>query len=382
MSEAIGPKIQPQHLTGGIGEAIVRQTFLGAGVPVISVDQGDDYGTDMLAQVPHRGTNQLSGSLVRIQVKCGKERYHKRDGTGRCVLDDAHYAYYTNGPIPSVLITVDPDTMTMHWGNITQQLRRDRGLRTVYAPNPFTKTAVPEIVQIAKQAAPGDWVISLADANSIARHIAIEGCLLTAHQDHRVLDALRAYSTRMSMSDISFLANRIHEEALKHSGQQSLMDFGPNWGSSLEEMLPAERSYQKRPPYPRTLFNHLIDLFEFSSNDILEIIDRNEGAFHDDLLLTDNSLLQGASSILDWHPTSHADALMRICISGLREMANSGIIDDAPHTFPVFMKALELDPDQVQHFCAQERFRVTDIIWVCLRQDPETAAVMWSLWND
>ncbi|MBL3669790.1 DUF4365 domain-containing protein [Streptomyces sp. M2CJ-2] len=382
MSDPIGPKIQPQHLTGNAGESLVRLTFLEAGVPMISVDQGDDYGTDLIAQVPHSGTNQLSGALVRIQVKCGRSKYHKSDGTGRCQLDVEHRAYYADGPIPSVLITVDPDSKRMHWGNITEQLQRNRDLTALSAPHPFSTETVPQILRVARQAGPGDWVLALSNSDPVARRIAIEGCLLMAHQDSRVLDLLRAYTTRMEIEDISFLAARISEEERKHFGQQTLIDFRHHWGNELEELLPAQRSHWQRPPYPRDLMDQLVNLFEFSKNDMLEIIERNEERV--DINLLESSTLKSAASILDLRPAEHAERLMEIVFDGDRGWtAADGRVRYSDAATPIFfMKALELDASKVELTCERRGIRVMDVIIAIYHEKPQLAAAMWALWSE
>ncbi|WP_281154245.1 DUF4365 domain-containing protein [Streptomyces sp. HYC2] len=372
MNQGIGPKIQRQHLTGGIGELLVRKTFLEAGVPVIDVDQGDDYGTDLIAQVPHTGTNQLSGRLVRIQVKCGGPRYHRADGTGRCHLSAEHRAYYTDGPIPSILVTVNSSSEKMHWGNITEQLRRDPRLAAVSAPHAFHKGTVAQILRIAKQAGPGDWALSLSSNDPIARRIAVEGCLLTASEDRRVIDALRAYATRMTLHDLSFIGARLTEEMLKNVGQETLFDFTHKWEDDLEESLPASRSSWDRPPYPDELLQYITETFKFSENDIMEIIERNQEIF-ELLPYSDwSSSLHSASRLLDMHPEDHARSLISIFIRSM----------DHSYAIPAFIKALELDPSVVQHHCEQAGIRVMDIIIETFEHDPVTASVMWALWSE
>ncbi|MGI5139956.1 DUF4365 domain-containing protein [Streptomyces sp. CA-106110] len=390
MTDPIGPKIKSQRLTGNAGESLVRLTFLEAHVPVISVDQGDDYGTDLILQVPYKGTDCVSGAMARIQVKCGKSKYHRSDGTGRCQIDAEHRAYYADGPIPSILITVDPGSKKMHWGNITEQLRRNPNLTVVSAPHAFSKQAVPQILRVARQASPGDWVLALSNSDPVARRIAIEGCLLTADQDNRALELLRAYTTRMNIADISFLALRITEEERKHFGQQTLMDFeyhfgqqtfmdfeyhfgqqtlvdfGRLWKDGLEERLPAQRSHWERPPYSRDLMTQLVSLFEFSKGDLLEIIERNQDEFSRNLL--ENGQVAAAASILDLHPAQHAERLTEIVIDGNGDPM-------------LFMKALELNTFSVEQTCKERGIRVMDIIYATYREEPELAAAMWALWS-
>ncbi|WP_159046310.1 DUF4365 domain-containing protein [Streptomyces sp. MMG1121] len=378
MSHPIGPKIKPQHLIGNAGESLVRLTFLEAGVPVISVDQGDDYGTDLIAQVPHNGTNQLSGALVRIQVKSGRNKYHRSDGTGRCQLDVEHRSYYADGPIPSILITVDPDSRIMHWGDITEQLHRNRDLTVLSAPHPFSIETVPQILRVARQASPGDWILALSNSDPVARRIAIEGCLLTAPQDGRVLDLLRAYTSRMKIEDLSFLAARINEEERKHFGQRTLIDFSHHWNNELEELLPAQRSNWERPPYPRDLIRQLVNIFEFSKHELLEIIERNQEKFAPDLL--GDSTLESAASILDLHPAEHAERLTEIAIFDSAQAVSDSGVSYRSHATILFMKAFQLDAIQVELTCERHGIRVMDVIGATLREEPELAAAMWALW--
>ncbi|WP_405849032.1 DUF4365 domain-containing protein [Streptomyces niveus] len=391
LDHPIGPTIDRRHLAGNIGESLVRMTFLKAGVPVISVDQGDDYGTDLLVQVPHEGTNRLSGSFLRIQVKCGKSKYHKSDGSGVFRLSADHRAYYADGPIPSILITVNPDTENMHWGDITEQLRRNPESTAVTAASPFTIETVPQILRIAVKASPGEWVLALSSSTPVARRIAIEGCLLTACDDARVLNALRAHAIRMNIQELSFLATRIREEEKKCGGQQTLMDFERGWGDPLEDLLPAGRSYWVRPPYSEELLQQLIDLFRFSRNELSEIIERNLPSFESGTLLDWNDPLRGGASILDMNPGEHAESLMEIFLDEamqtnlnsswpLGESRNVEIYCDG-YAPLIFMKALELDSFHVQYSCEQAGFRVMDVIAATHKRDPEIAAAMWDLWN-
>lgn len=381
MEHPIGPKIQSQHLTGNIGEALVRIVFSRAGVPTISVNEEDDYGTDLLVQVPRNEANRLSGLLVRVQVKCGGSKYHSADGTGRCYLSEEHRAYYADGPIPSILITVNPGNNMMHWGDITEQLRRDRLRKSVTATELFDETAVKQILRLATEARPGDWALALASNELASRRIAIEGCFLTAPQDYRTLDSIRAHAAHMSFGDLAFLAERFREECLNFMGQLSLIDFQHEFESDLEELLPEGRSYWNREPYSEDLMKHLEELFYFSKNELAEIIERNlESSVHLDLD-GDLTLIRSAARLLDMHPGEHAAALIEISLADVRRSIVYGEGFFEAHTLLAFSKALELDPGYVQYKCEKVAIRVMDVISAALPQAPEIAAAMWAAWN-
>ncbi|WBQ02533.1 DUF4365 domain-containing protein [Kribbella sp. CA-293567] len=89
----------------------------------------NDHGEDLFVRFVE--DLQTTGHTIAIQVKGGKTT---RASGGYRVRVENHAVDWSNPTVPVICVVQDPDSKLLYWANATEQLKKDKGGRSIFVP--------------------------------------------------------------------------------------------------------------------------------------------------------------------------------------------------------------------------------------------------------